>query len=116
MLTNENLCIAALAERGDHLCQLELREDGHIPSELWSWSVYINGNVHRRGPGSTRRDSLKWYATLPKGEHRIVIREAGSTRSDRLESNTLFFAINDQLEILINVSFREGGIVLSVNE
>lgn len=115
MLNSQNLCVATLAERGDHLCQLKLREDGHIPDGLWSWNVYINGNVHRRGPGSTRKDPLKWYATLPRGEHRIVIREADSSKSDRRESNTLFFVIEEQLEILINVSCREGEIVLSVS-
>ena len=115
-MTNDNLCIGALAERGDHLCHLMLCEDGQIPGELWSWSVYVNGNSHRRGPGSTRRDPLKWYATLPKGEHRIVIREADPTRRDRKESNTLHFVVKDQLEIVINVVFSEGSIVLALSE
>ncbi|WP_431095679.1 hypothetical protein [Polaromonas aquatica] len=115
-MTADNLCNAALAERGEHLCKLMLREDGNIPGELWSWSVYIDGNSHRRGPGSTRSDPLKWYATLPKGEHRVVVREEDPTKKHRQESNTLYFIVELQQELVINVAFNEGEVVLSLAE
>jgi len=115
-VTTDNLCIGALAERGDPLCKLMLREDGNVPGELWSWSVYVDGNLHRRGPGSTRKDSLKWYATLPEGEHRIVIREADLASQDRKESNTLHFVVKDQPELVVEVGFREGAVILALAE
>ncbi|GLS94429.1 hypothetical protein GCM10007918_17210 [Piscinibacter gummiphilus] len=114
-MTTDNLCATALAERGDHLCQLMLREE-KIPGELWSWSVYIDGSVHRRGPGSTRIDPLKWYATLPQGEHRIVVREEDHTKKDRQESNTLHFVVKEELEIIVKAAFVEGAIVLSLEK
>ena len=99
---------------GDVQCRLMLREDGQIPGELRSSSVYVNGNVHRRGPGSTRKDPLKWYATLPEGAHRIVVRESDLAKTDRQESNTLFFSVKDQQELVIDVAFHDGAIVLSL--
>ena len=91
-----------------------LRDDVEIPGELWSWSVYVDGNIHHRGPGSTRTDPLKWYATLPIGEHRIVIRESDNAKPDRQESNTLHFVVEDQSELVIDVAFREGFVVLAL--
>lgn len=114
-MTADNSCIAELAERGDHLCRLMLREE-KVPGELWSWSVYIDGNVHRRGPGSTRQDALKWYATLRQGAHRIVVREEDRAKKDRNESNTLHFVVEDELEIVVRAEFMDGAIVLSLEE
>lgn len=93
-----------------------LRGDSCVPGELWSWSVYVDGNRHRRGPGSTRKDQLKWYATLPEGEHRIVIRKADPTSEDRKESNTLHFIVKAQPELIVEVAFRDGEIILELAE
>jgi hypothetical protein len=109
-VTTDNLCIRALADRGDHLCELLLRDDGSIPGGLWTWKVYVDGDVRARGPGSTRKDALKWYATHPRGEHRIVIRETDHTKPDRRESNTLYFVAEAQVEIVLDVTFRDGAV------
>ena len=106
--------IATRAARGEHLCQILLRDDENIPGKLWSWAVYVNGDVHARGPGSTRKHPLKWYATLPTGSHRIVVRERDHTKTDRHESNTLHFVVSSQSQLVITVSYLEGRIVLSL--
>jgi hypothetical protein len=107
---NLGIRIRALADRGEHLCKLLLRDDGSVPGGLWSWKVYVDGDVHARGPGSKRKDPLKWYATLPRGEHRIVIREADEKKPDRRDSNTLHFVVDAELEIVLDVMFRDGAV------
>jgi hypothetical protein len=112
-VATDDPCKAALAQRDEHRCMLLLREDGTIPGGLWSWSVYVDGNVHRRGPGSTRRDTLKWYAALRDGEHRLVIREADPTQANRRESNTLRFVVAGQPQLVVDVAFRRGRLILT---
>ena len=85
-----------------------LRDDGSLPGGIWQWKVYVDGNIHNRGPGSTRKDLLKFYALLALGSHRIVIREADHTKPSRIESNTLSFSVDTQAEIIICVAFRNG--------
>ena len=109
-----NASNGALAEAGEHLCKLFLRDDDQVPGGLWSWKVYVDGNVQGRGPGSTRKDPLKWYATLAKGEHRVVVRESNHTKPDRAESNTLQFTVGSQPELIVEVAYRGGKIVLSL--
>lgn len=92
-----------------HECFLLLKDDGSLPGGIWQWEVYVDGNVHSRGPGSTRKDPLKYYALLAPGIHRIVIREPDHTKSNRIESNTLSFSVDTQAEIIISVTFRNGN-------
>ncbi len=103
-----------LTEAGAHLCKLYLRDDGRIPGGLWSWKVYIDGDVHQRGPGSTRKDLLKWYAMLPKGEHGVLIREPDHIKENRIESNTIFFTVENELELIVDVGFHRGKIILNM--
>lgn len=91
-----------------HECFLLLQEDGSLPGGIWQWKVYVDGSVHNRGPGSTRKDPLKYYALLTPGTHRVVIREPDHTKTSRIESNTLSFSVDTQTEIIISVTFRNG--------
>ena len=70
---------------------------------MWSWRVYVDGNVHARGPGSKRGDPEHWYATLLPGAHRLVLRDAETNEPSRKESNTLHFTVDKQSEILVDV-------------
>ena len=97
---------------GDHICQLMLRPVGDIPRGLWSWRVYLDGNVISRGPGSKRKDPVHWYATLLLGEHRLVVRDSRTNNPSCKESNTLYFTVSNQTEIVVDVSFVNGGINL----
>lgn len=80
-MDKSKLSVGVRAAMDEHVCQLYLRVDGDLPRGLWAWNVYVDGNVHRRGPGSTRRDPQAWYASLEPGEHRVVLRGPDS-RSD----------------------------------
>jgi len=51
-MVNDNVSVGARALLGEHVCQLMLRPTGEIPGGLWSWRVYVDGNVQSRGPGS----------------------------------------------------------------
>ena len=98
----ERLSVGARSLMGEHTCQLRLRPRNEIPGELWSWNVYVDGNLHTRGPGSTRKDSMPWYASLLAGPHRIVIRERQVATTSRIESNTLHFTVSGQAEIIVD--------------
>jgi hypothetical protein len=113
-MKKEDLCIEARAEMGEHTCTLNLRPVGEIPGGLWSWSVYVDGNVHARGPGSHRKDPTHWYATLLAGTHCVVVRENNVLNSTRNESNTLQFTVTDQTEIVIDVLYANGEINLKL--
>jgi hypothetical protein len=113
-MTDENLSISARAEMGEPVCQLYLRPSAEIPGGLWSWRTYVNGSIHARGPGSTRRDILHWYGTLLRGPYRIVLREPDVSKPDRVESNTLMFRVDAQPEITIDVSYRHGAMLLEL--
>ena len=101
---------------GEDSCQLRLRPRNVIPGGLWSWSVYVDGNLHARGPGSTRKDPMPWYASLMAGLHRIVIREQRVGTPNRIESNTLHFTVGGQTEIIVDVSYHDGAIFLELSE
>lgn len=66
-MNKDKLCVGARAAMGDHTCTFLLRPVGEIPGGLWSWLVYVDGNVHAGGPGSKRKDPIHWYATLLEG-------------------------------------------------
>lgn len=112
-MSNDNLSVGARAELGEHTCSLLLRPEGEIPGGLWSWWVYVDGNVHSRGPGSMRADPVHWYASLCSGPHRLVVRGAPQ-HPDRIQSNTLEFIVERQSEILVDVSFMNEGMQLSL--
>ena len=97
---------------GDHTCALLLRPIGEIPGELWSWLVYVDGNVHAGGPGSKRKDPIHSYATLLQGTHRLAVRDSKTNNPNCKESNTLHFTVGSQTEILVDVSFINGEINL----
>lgn len=111
-MKKENLCVGSRTEMGDHTCKFYLRPVGEIPGGLWSWNVYIDGNVHARGPGSGRKDPVHWYANLLPGAHRVVVREENTLGPTRAESNTLHFTVTDESEIFVDVSFVDGKIDL----
>jgi hypothetical protein len=113
-MSNENLCVGARADSGEHTCKLLLRPVGNIPGGLWSWRIYVDGNVHARGPGSRRKDPVHWYASLLSGVHRLVVRDANIQSPSRSESNTLNFTIHRQQELLVDVSFTKGQIHLEL--
>jgi hypothetical protein len=96
-------------------CFLLLKDDGTLPGGIWNWKVYVDGNVHSRGPGSTRKTLLKLYGLLTKGSHRIVIREFEPNKPDRIESNTLCFTVVDQSEVVISVSFDAHRPIISLD-
>lgn len=103
-MSNDSLSVGARAEQGEHTCSLLLRPVGDIPGGLWSWWVYVDGNVHSRGPGSLRKDPIHWYASLLSGPHRLVVRAAPQSQN-RIESNTLQFVVERQSEVLVHVSY-----------
>lgn len=109
----DNRCVGA---RDEHKCRLLLRDDGHIPGGIWSWKVYVDGNIRNRGPGSTRKEPLKWYDTLLNGNHRVVIRQWDHTALNRIESNTLQLLIENQHEVIVDVAFVDGRIILTLAE
>lgn len=111
---NERLSVGARSLMGEDSCQLRLRPRNVIPGELWSWSVYVDGNVHARGPGSTRKDPMPWYGSLMAGPHRIVIRERRVGTTNRIESNTLHFTVGGQTEIVVDVWYKDGTILLEL--
>lgn len=76
----------------------------------------MDGNLHARGPGSTRKDPMPWYASLLAGPHRIVIREQRVRTPNRIESNTLHFTVGGQTEIIVDVSYNDGAIFLELSE
>jgi hypothetical protein len=101
---------------GEHVCRLLLRPRNEIPGGLWSWKIYVDGDVHGRGPGSNRKDETPWYASLLAGPHRLVVREPDVKRQERKESNTLHFTVQDQTEIVVDVSYKEGTMLLELSE
>jgi len=111
-MSNARLSPGARALAGERLCQLHLRPVGDIPGGLWSWRVYVDGNVHGRGPGSTRKDAMPWYASLEDGAHRVVLRHGRG--ADSVESNTLEFLVRGETSIVIEVSPCPSGVVLSL--
>lgn len=108
-----NLSVGARAAAGEHTCKLLLRPVGEIPGGLWSWWIYVDGNVHSRGPGSLRKDAVHWYASLCAGPHRLVIRNDPKS-AKRVESNVLEFRVEQQAEIVIDVSFENEAPRLSL--
>lgn len=82
-------------------CMLWLRPVGEVPGGLWSWRVYVDGNVHARGPGSKRRDPVHWYATLSQGNHRLVVRDSETNNVNCKESNTLYLRWKINLKFLL---------------
>lgn len=113
-MSNDHLSVGARIASGEHSCRLLLRPRGDIPGGLWSWWVYVDGNVRSRGPGSLRRDPVHWYASLLPGPHRLVIRSAPRTEH-RLESNTVQFVVDRQAEIVVDVSYSDGEIRLTLD-
>lgn len=113
-MSQDNLCVGAHAEQGEHTCMLLLRPTIGIPKGLWSWLVYVDGYIHARGPGSKRKDSEHWYAPLLSGEHRLVIRDSKTTNPNRKESNTLYFIIGSESEVLIDVSYVDDEMHLEI--
>ncbi len=111
----DKLCVGARAAMGDHTCALMLRPIGEIPGGLWSWLVYVDGNVHARGPGSKRKDPRHWHATLLQGDHRLVVRDSKTNNPNCKESNTLHFTVGSQTEIVVDVSFMNGEINLALS-
>jgi hypothetical protein len=112
-MNNDSLSVGARAELGEHICSLVLRPVGDIPGGLWSWWVYLDGNVHWRGPGSLRKDAVHWYASLLSGPHRLVVRSSPQSQN-RMESNTLQFIVERQTKILVDVSYSEERVQLSL--
>jgi hypothetical protein len=105
-LNERELCPAARTNAGEHACELHLSAHDDLPGGLWSWSVYVDGNVCRRGPGFTRKDPVPLYARLFKGPHRVVIRSPLAGGAPRVESNTLPFEVTEQDVVIINVFWR----------
>ena len=114
-MNNHPLCNGARVALGERYCRLFLRAVSAIPGGLWSWKVYVDGNIEVRGPGSTRKDERPWYGLLFDGLHRVVIREFDAAKPDRIESNTLHFTISGQAEIVVNVHYDNGEIKLSMS-
>ncbi len=108
-----NLCTGARVLMGEHGCELHLRPQ-NIPNGLWSWRVYIDGNVHNRGPGSTRKDPLHYYALLLPGVHRIVVRDSKTNNPNVKESNTLCFRVERESEIIINIKYVDNEVLLEL--
>ena len=96
----------------DSLCELLIRADARdheaLPDGIWNWKLYVDGNVHPRGPGSTRRSELKLYGRLEEGTHRLVLREADTGKPGRLESNTLLIEIKGQPRVVVDARFENG--------
>jgi hypothetical protein len=103
--------IGTRSAQGEPLCQLHLRAIGEIAGGLWSWRVYVDGNVHGRGPGSSRKDPLPWHASLPAGPHRLVLRKGQG--ADALESNTLHFEVVGAETLLVDVRPLGDGVLLA---
>lgn len=112
-MINTNLSVGSRAALGEHICKLLLRPVGDIPGGLWSWWVYVDGNVHARGPGSLRKDPTHWYGSLCSGRHRLVVRGARES-PNRVESNVLEFIVERQPEIVVDISFVNGAMLLSL--
>lgn len=100
-------CPAARIASGEHACELQLRPHDGLPGGLWSWSVYVDGDVHARAPGCTRRDPQPLYALLFQGRHRVVVRRPFSPGAPVVESNTLTFDVDAQDVIVIDVLWRD---------
>lgn len=113
-MKKEMLCVGARSTLGEHTCQLMLRPKNDIPGGLWSWWVYVDGNVNARGPGSKRKDPVHWYTTLLAGEHRLVVRAPVDAQPNRAESNTLYFSVENQSEITVDVSFINDALHLEI--
>lgn len=109
------LCASARIEMGEHACNLWLRPVGNIPGGLWSWCVYINGDVYHRGPGSTRKDPEHWYGPLFPGEYRLVVRDSATNNPDMKESKTLYFTVEEQLDIFVDVTCVNDEINLALS-
>lgn len=103
----------ARAALGADLCQLYLQPIGEISGGLWSWRVYVDGNLHARGPGSTRKDPMPWYASLPTGPHRVVLRKGHGPAT--FESNTVEFVVDGQPWVLIEVQASSTGVALCMS-
>ena len=114
-MNKDSLCVGARAAMGEHTCALWLRPVGEIPGGLWSWSVYVDGDIHSRGPGSKRKDLKHWYASLLPGAHRLIVRESDTNNPNTKESNALHFTVEKQTDIQVDVSFISGEINLVIS-
>jgi hypothetical protein len=103
-------CIGARALADEHVCRFFPRVEG-AGLALWEWRVYIDGNLHARSPGSTRKDPFPLYGVLGSGAHTVVLRgPVGSTSP--VESNTLHFVIQSQSELVVVVELQRSGVPL----
>lgn len=109
------LYASARVEMGEHACNLWLRPVGNIPGGLSSSRVYINGNVCHRGPGYTRKDPEHWYEPLFSGEYRLVVRDSSTNNQYMMESKTLYFTVEAQLDIFVDVTYANGEIKLVIS-
>jgi hypothetical protein len=100
---------------GEHACNLWLRPVGRIPRGLWSWRVYVNGNIMHRGPGSTRKSPEHWYGPLFAGEYRLVVRDSATNSPNMKESETLYFTVASQSDIFVDVTYVNGEIGLALS-
>ena len=105
-------CIGARVALGEPACQLRLHPIDGIDGGLGSWRVYVDGNVHGRGPGSTRKDPLPWHATLLAGPHRLVLRKGQGANA--LESNTLHFVTADANTLVVEVRPQGDSVFLAI--
>ena len=82
--------------------------------DLSKYKVYIDRNIHGTGarfqhlapPNSV-------YTRLPAGTHTIVVREYDVKKPDRLQSNTLQIPLQDDEQITIHATLRDGQIILT---
>lgn len=111
-MKHPQVCVGARAELGEHFCQLHLQAMGEIEGGLWSWRVYVDGNIHGRGPGSTGKDPLPWYGSLPVGLHRLVLRKRNG--ASLAESNVLEFEVSDETVLIVQVHQVGAHIALSI--
>lgn len=91
-------------------CEVIVRPNG-LPLPLSGYKIYINGNIHRTQEKHQRRDGVE-YLWLGPGEHRIVVREWEVFKTDRLESNTLWFTATEDAAVEFEVGLIEGQLKL----
>lgn len=113
-MKEDEFCPAARIESGEQYCKLYLRQISELPGSLWSWSVYLDGNIQHRAPGYSQNHPEPCYAILFEGEHKIVLREPEIKLTDRIESNTLCFTVDEQNKIVIVVKFQDGTPVIEL--
>jgi len=93
---------------------LIVQGDASLLGGISAYKLYVNGNIYKTG---TRFSHLappnSIYMRFKAGVYRIVLREHNVKKLNRIESNTLHVEIQEDKQMTIQASLRQGKLILS---